>query len=163
MSFAVYNADCWCESCAKSIKESIVKEIIEDMWSDMRRRFPKTVLDPLTDQHKEELTETLIDYMDRQTADTDDWPSTGNPEEATDGPQHCGAGETCDEAEDLGDGCKIGALLGTDLTDHGVDYLNEMIGEKPTNDHQRRVHEFWRQSFEHYDLVADPSDPAEEE
>lgn len=157
MSYAIYNADCWCESCAKSIKESIVKEIAEEMWSDMRRRFPK-----LTDQHVEEISETLIDFMDGQQCDSDDWPSSGHPEEAVDGPSHCGAHEDCEEAEDLGDGCKIGKLLGTSLTSHGVDYLNEMLAEKPTTDHQRRVHEFWRQEFDCYDLVPDPEDDEEE-
>jgi hypothetical protein len=186
MSYAIYCADCWCESCAQKIKEERADEIFDKLMSGVVcAEFPRSIItgakhfpsfESMNDRQKsaaedaeaglddfrEEFREAFIKHMDSCQCDSDDWPNTGLPEESVDGPSHCGSHEECEEAEDLGDGCKIGALLGTSLTEHGVAYLNEMIGEKPTHDHQRRVHQFWREQFDSYDLVADPEVPADE-
>lgn len=76
--------------------------------------------------------------------DTDDWPSHGHPGEATDCPQHCGSGEDCLEAEVLPSGRKVGAVLGDELTEYGVDYVREAVQEGG------EVAELWAEVFADY-------------
>ena len=158
MSYAVYNADCWCESCADDIKRRLAKELVETLRPSLRTKFPHSDVGHLPSEVYEDFVQALIEICDKHEMDSDDWPSTGHGAEAVDSPSHCGAAADCLEAEVLSDDCKIGALLGTILTDHGVSYLNEMLGEPPVNEHQRLVHEFWREQFEFYELVPGASD-----
>lgn len=164
---AVYNADVWCEDCAEKIKQSIAKKYVMAMLKNIRSDFSHTLLglDPIdshAESYVEDLTDKLIGWLDqlRSSADSDDWPSCGHPTEHTDSPQHCGAAEECEIAEELSDGRKVGALLGTELTEHGVNYLNEMLGE--FHESNVSLHEFWREQFDSYDLIPDPADKEEE-
>lgn len=113
----IYQADLWCDSCGRAICERLDKE-------------GKTPDNP----------------ADERSYDSDDYPKyVGDPGES-DCPDHCASLETCLEAETLPSGTKIGALLGTDLTSEGVEYVKEAI--------QRggEVAEFWREQFAAYDL-----------
>lgn len=144
-----YKADVWCPSCAEKIKEAIVKEIAGSMVKVVETKFPKM-------SFGRQLEIDLAEKMHREIGgygdvrDTDDWPQAGSFE-ATDSPQHCGAGTECEEAEVLAPGVKIGALLGTELTDEGVRYLNEMLS-RTNSEYQLLVHEFWREQFSSYEL-----------
>lgn len=72
--------------------------------------------------------------------DTDDYPRRVGSE-STDNPLHCGAGAECLEAEVLPNGARIGKLLGTDLTEAGIEYVQAAIREGGP------VAEFWREAF----------------
>ena len=79
--------------------------------------------------------------------DTDTWPSIGHPDEATDSPAHCGAHEDCLNAEVLPSGRKIGELLSTDLTDYGIEYVQEAVAEGG------EVAMFWQEQFDWIDFT----------
>lgn len=125
----VFNADIYCDSCGESIKAEIDKD-----------GGP-----------------TLRD-------DSDHYPQECDGEEPTDSPQHCGAHGDCLEWVDLAEyglvegarlyGAetrKIGHLIGTNLTEHGVDYLREMLAEtEARTPYQEALHLFWREQFSEY-------------
>lgn len=164
MSFAVYNADCWCEECAADIKKKIVtgwltgfiEQIYHEMKSPLAGISGKSVKLEISGKASglvEDLRDRIIEYMDEQTLDTDDWPSCGIPEESVDCPSHCGAHEECLEAEVLDDGSKIGALLGTSLTPDGVEYVKEQLLEGALRkEGPSLVEKFWAEQFSDYDL-----------
>ncbi len=164
---AIYNADVWCDECAKKIKESIAKKYALAMLVSVGDDFTHSVvplnpMDSHTEVCVEELAGKLIDWLDdRVHVDSDDWPSCGHPTEPTDGPQHCGCHEGCETAEELSDGTTVSALLGTELTEHGVNYLNEMLGEP--HEKTTALHEFWREQFDSYDLIPDPDEEDNDE
>lgn len=152
MTVYIYAADCWCESCAEKIKGTIAKEIAEGIGKDFRDKLHCELSPTLVD----DMRDTIQQHMDGQPEtdyDSDHWPKGPYPDEETDGPQHCGSREECEEAELLSDGSKVGALLGTSLTDHGVDYLNEMLTEPNPSTYQKALHDFWREQFDSYELA----------
>lgn len=94
--------------------------------------------------------ESPADPADETSYDSDEYPKAYDAEhEESDTPQHCGAGEQCLEAEELPSGQKIGALLGTRLTTHGVEYLRELLADETD------VSGFWRK---HADYLGDEDD-----
>lgn len=163
-SFAVYNADCWCESCAAEIKKQIAREwvngMLEQMYHSVKSGLdgisgagPKIEISGKAAALADELVGAIIDYMDKQQMDTDDWPSCGCPEEAVDSPSHCGAHAECLEAEVLEDGSKIGKLLGTSLTSDGENYVAEQLFEGALRkDGPSPVEKFWAEQFSDYSL-----------
>jgi hypothetical protein len=66
------------------------------------------------------------------TGDSGDYPqgpyAYGGGE--ADCPHHCGNGEACIDAEELG-GRLVGAFLENPLTDDGTDYVREKLAETP--------------------------------
>lgn len=64
-----------------------------------------------------------------------------------DGPQHCGSGTSCVNAEKLTwRGKRVGscgAFLENPLTRDGVDYLCEMISRPGSSDYQKALHKLW--------------------
>lgn len=110
---AIYQADCWCDSCAEWIKTNLA--------------FENKVPD---------------DPDNERTYDSGEWPKYMPEDEESDTPQHCAALAKCLEAEELSDGSKVGALLSTNLTDEGVQYVREYILEGGV------VAEWWRERFE---------------
>ncbi len=91
------------------------------------------------------LAPTLVgSEIDETTYDSDDYPKFAADDEESDSPQHCGSGETCLEAEELSDGSKVGCLIGTNLTDDGVEYVREAIKGGGV------VAEFWAEQFGDY-------------
>lgn len=95
--------------------------------------------------------------------DSDDYPSIGHPEEATDSPQHCASGVTCLNRIDLrewgfrnDDPCYgaeaafVGDLLGEELTKEGAQYLNEMLNEEPKTPYQGALRNLWKMAFAEY-------------
>jgi hypothetical protein len=98
----IFQADCYCDSCGKAIKNHILAECSPE---DAER------------------------FQDEHQYDSDEFPKWMNSDEESDSPCHCGSHEDCLEAETLPDGSKIGALLSTSLTDYGVEYLREMLTE----------------------------------
>lgn len=80
--------------------------------------------------------------------DTDDYPSYYDADsDVADYPQHCAAGEECLEAIELPSGRKIGALLGTQLTEYGVQWLRDTLDNEAGDS---EVLELWRSEFAHY-------------
>lgn len=89
---------------------------------------------------------------DQKHADSDDWPAGPYPDGGgeADSPQHCDAGETCLEAIKLPYGGKIGAWLGNDLTEEGVDATLEMVRDdlNRADEHARQVGRLWRRLYD---------------
>ena len=85
----------------------------------------------------------------------DEYPKYMSDDEESDSPQHCAAGEDCLECEILPSGHKIGALLSTNLTSDGVEYVKEQVQEGG------EVAEFWREKFSWIDF-PDKSEDEEE-
>lgn len=112
---AIYAADIWCDSCGYAIRDSIKAE-------------GKAPENP----------------DDERTYDSDEYPKYASDDEESDSPQHCGSGETCLEADTLSDGSKVGKLIGTELTDDGVEYVREAIAEGGL------VADFWAEEFKDY-------------
>lgn len=101
------------------------------------------------------------DPDDERSYDSDDFPKGPFPEEETDGPDHC-ASDDC-EGIDLGayglpDGAPlygaetrtVGAILSSGLTEHGAEYLREMLAEEPRTPYQAALHSLWREEFADY-------------
>lgn len=82
------------------------------------------------------------DADDETTYDSDEWPKGPFSQEESDTPQHCGNGEDCVNAITLKDGTKIGAMLDSELTHAGVEYVKEEHAEGPTE-----VTELWIEHF----------------
>lgn len=117
---AIYAADCWCDDCAEAIKKRL-------------RGEGKTPENP----------------DDETTYDSDEWPKYMSEDEAADSPQHCASGDECLNAIELADSnsistFKIGALLSTELTNDGVEYVRELTESDPDSD----VVKFWKEAFE---------------
>lgn len=116
MDTYIYAADCYCEDCAKSIKKHL-------------RRIGRVPKNP----------------NDETTFDSDCWPK--GPYEkgggASDTPQHCGSGETCVNAMEVGDGYKVGVWLENPLTQAGEDYVLEQIEEHTDG----LVSDFWAKVY----------------
>jgi len=61
---------------------------------------------------------------------------TDNPVFASsewDSPQHCANGAECLEAEELSDGTLVGALLETELTSDGIEYVKAALRQRPVS------------------------------
>jgi hypothetical protein len=115
----IFQADCYCDSCGKAIKTRILAEC-----------------PPADAEH----------FQDEHQYDSDGFPKWMDSDEESDSPCHCGSHADCLEAETLSDGSKIGALLSTNLTSHGVEYLREMLVENISPP----VTEFWKEQFSEY-------------
>lgn len=113
---AIYCADCYCDACARAIRKGC-------------RKAGTAPPDP----------------SDESSYDSGEYPKYMPDDEESDGPQHCGSGPKCLEAEILSDGERIGALLSHTLTTEGVRYLREMLADcRPT------LAAFWREQFADY-------------
>lgn len=112
---AIYAADIFCDSCGDDIRQRITTS----------GKAPKNP-------------------EDETTYDSGEFPKCANDDDETDSPQHCGSGEDCLEAETLSDGSKIGKLIGTNLTEEGVEYTREQIASGGL------VAEFWADQFGDY-------------
>jgi hypothetical protein len=111
----IFQADLWCDSCGRAIRRQLRRE-----------------------------GHAPADSRDEASYDSDEYPKfVGDPGEA-DCPQHCGAGEECQEAVQLSSGRKIGALLTTQLTAEGVEYIQAAIAEGG------EVAELWAEEFAAY-------------
>ena len=77
--------------------------------------------------------------------DSDDCPDGPYPDGGgeADCPQHCAAGEECDNALELSDGRKVGAWLENPLTEEGRDYVRDKLTHNPTE-----VSRFWGEMYE---------------
>lgn len=120
-----YNAELLCESCGKELAERLRAEGVAD------------------------------------DGDSDGFPQHANDGGESDSPNHCPSGEEClGEVIDLTDwGLPVGAqlygaetrrigeLLDEGLTEHGVSYLKEMLGDPPRTPYQRALHRLWRAAF----------------
>jgi hypothetical protein len=92
---AIYQADVWCNDCARDICERIRLE----------RNAPE-------------------DPEDESTYDSDEYPKHASDDDESDSPQHCGSGSECLNAVELPSGHKVGLLFGT-LTADGVEYVRK--------------------------------------
>jgi len=108
----IYQADIYCDACGKRICENLTA-------SKMQPENPD----------------------DEHSYDSGDYPKHANDDDETDSPQHCACGPECLRAEELPSGEKIGALIGTRLTEYGLQYLKEQLIEGG------EVAEFWREQF----------------
>lgn len=119
----IFQADCFCDSCGKAIKADL----------DAKGLTPD-------DPEKE------------RTYDSDEYPKYADDDDASDCPQHCGSHEHCLEAEVLPSGRKIGALIGTNLTSDGIEYVKEKVAEGG------EVADFWRERFDYIDFPDEEDD-----
>jgi len=86
------------------------------------------------------------DPNDERSYDSDEYPKYMSGDEEADTPQHCGNHNRCLAAKILPSGQKIGALLSTQLTEYGVQYVKDAVawgGE---------IAEFWREQFDWIDF-----------
>lgn len=114
----IYQADNFCDDCAKRI---------------------------MADLDKQGLTPPNV--KDESSYDSDNFPKYGGPDNdhgESDSPCHCGKGEKCPNAVILR-GRKIGMLLGTNLTQEGVEYVGNAIGEEGSE--KNEVTRFWARVF----------------
>lgn len=126
MKTYIYNADIYCEDCGEAIKADLIAKGNAPENPD-----------------------------DETTFDSDDFPKGPFEDEASDFPQHCGAGADCLNATVLSDGTKIGVFLENPLTTDGRNYVKEKINEKPNE-----INRLWA---EHYDLLPDEDEDDDEE
>jgi hypothetical protein len=116
MAYA-WQADIYCDACGDAIKRSLRAE----------NKGPE-------------------DEDDQRSFDSDDFPKWADDNEATDSPQHCGAGEECKDAIDL-EGRKIGALIGSNLTREGMEYVIDTLEEPGKTKFQRALCAMWADAF----------------
>ena len=116
----IYAADLYCDACGRALLEDLkdhpaARELREAGWDGN--------------------ADTLYRYEYDCPYDSDDFPKGPYPtSESVDCPHFCGAGEGCLKAVN-----GVPALLGYSLTDHGVEYVRELIedagfdldGERP--------------------------------
>lgn len=107
MNVYIYNADIYCERCGKDIRRRI-------------RQEGKAPANP----------------KDEHTYDSDEYPKGPYPSEddASDSPDHCGAGEECFQAVTLSDGSRVGCMLENPLTEEGIRYVKEHRKENPKSE-----------------------------
>lgn len=129
---AIYDANCYCDSCADAIRASIRADLLAQGVSP------------------EEIDSRFADERDY---DSSEYPKYMSDDEESDAPCHCGSGPDCLEAETLSDGTKIGALLSTSLTPDGIEYVIEAVADGGA------VADFWRDQFSWIDF---PEPPIEE-
>ena len=77
--------------------------------------------------------------------DSDDYPKRAGDDEEADCPQHCAAGGKCLNAVTLPSG-KVGYLFG-ELTQDGVEYVNDAITEAEEGCGSKEVVELWREYY----------------
>jgi len=93
------------------------------------------------------------------SGDSDQYPQLALEGES-DSPNHCASGAECLEAIDLSayglepgaelhgaETRSIGALIDEQLTDHGREYLAELLHEQTPTPYQRALHRLWRDHF----------------
>jgi hypothetical protein len=103
---------------------------------------------------------------DEGSFDSDDFPKGpfGDGGGESDTINHCYNGTSCPNAIELPCGSKIGAWLGNDLTNDGVDWLVQSIRSSIfTNDnHNRQVNRLW--NLKYWDSISgfNPIDPVTE-
>lgn len=123
---AIYCADTYCDSCADVIREEL-----------------KANATP----------EQLEEWGDECNYDSDDFPKYMGDDEESDSPCHCCCGGDCLEYEELSDGSRIGALLSTNLTTDGIEYVKDVVADGGA------VAEFWRVQFDYIDFPeTEPED-----
>jgi hypothetical protein len=91
----IYQADLWCDDCGELIREEITQE-----------------------------GEAPEDPDDECSYESDAFPKGPCPDDESDSPSHCAAGEDCLNADVLDDGRKVGAIV-SGLTDEGRRYVLE--------------------------------------
>lgn len=84
------------------------------------------------------------------SVDSDEWPQGCSPGAHLDYPVHCSSAK-CLSAVDLttygASGEIVPAILPTSLTPEGVQYLKDMLDEKPLDPYQAALHALWREHF----------------
>lgn len=78
--------------------------------------------------------------------DSDEFPQYCDNEQESDCPEHCACQEECINAIELSDGTKIGCLIGTNLTNDGIEYVKEAVKDGGL------VAELWKQEFNYIDF-----------
>jgi hypothetical protein len=109
----IYNADVYCEACARDIKARIRAEGNEPENPD-----------------------------DETSYDSRDWPKGPFNDEERNCPEHCGSGPDCLEPHIFPSGFKAGKFLGGSLTTHGVEYVKETHRDRPSEVTKFWIEEF---------------------
>lgn len=97
--------------------------------------------------------ERPADVEDEHSYDSDEYPKrVGDDDDhgESDTQTHCASGPTCVNAFWVG-AFKVGELLGTNLTQDGIQYVVDMIQENPNSDYSRYLHATFG---EYYDEIA---------
>ena len=109
---AIYQADVWCDDCAKSIKNRLWAESDDGPTYSLRAHW-----------------ELDAGYAHERDYDSGEYPKDCDDDEECDCPQHCAAGADCINAEVIHDDYKIGYFFGNSLTDEGDVYVKEAVIE----------------------------------
>ena len=115
----IYQADCFCDDCGKVIRVHL----------NAQGKKPKNV-------------------EDERSYDSDVYPKYAGPDDdhgESDTPCHCGKGENCLNAENIPGFGKVGKLLGTNLTQEGVNYVRESMAQRDFE--TNKVTRFWASRF----------------
>lgn len=108
----IYNADIFCDVCGEDICRAI----------QVSGLAPENV-------------------DDDQEFDSDEYPKSVDADGEADFPQHCGSNSDCLDPVVLSDGSKVGNLIGTNLTDVGIEYVRSVIASGGL------VSEVWAEEF----------------
>ena len=120
MNVYIYQADVFCEDCGKKIRE-----------------------------HLKAAFKAPADPSNENSYDSDNYPKGPITSDKSDCPQHCGAGEECVNAVDLGgETGKVGMMLENDLTPEGVEYLKDYIRTQPDNPVVKMQAEFYKDKYD---------------
>ena len=120
----IYAAACYCDECGIAIQKDVLKA----------------------------LNKTPEDFADERTFDSDEYPKGPySDEQEADGPEHCASGEDCLNPTIIGDQV-CGYFFGNELTTHGVENLQEMHRNSPSE-----ITEFWVNYYNSHGYDIDTS------
>lgn len=167
----IYAADVYCDSCGKDICKRIANEKAAEFSREEVIELLESISIACNDEEstsllRAALAENYLDgnldweFSDENNYDSENYPKSGNDDDESDSPQHCGAGEDCLEAEELSDGSKIGCLIGTNLTDEGVETVKRMVAEDKTTNSNPAYAAFLRERFNDIDFADDSESDA---
>jgi len=140
----IYNADVYCDDCGDQIKRDIAAGILvgtddAELWLLIEFDVDDDVDDVVA----------LLDSLDERQYDSGDYPKHCSDDEESDCPQHCGSGAGCINAHVFDDGDKCGCLIGSNLTDDGMEYVREAVREGGD------VADLWKAEFDYIDFDDD--------
>ena len=124
----IYNADIYCDDCIDEIKRRIARELV---GGNDRSGMLEFLLDEAYVGVEEDVTEVvnILDSLSEIDYDSDDYPKWCSSDAESDGPEHCGSGPDCINAEELSGGSKCGYFFENSLTSDGANYVLEAVNE----------------------------------
>lgn len=113
MTVYMYAADWHCEECGEEIRKELAYHVVDKMREAGAKEIPSAL--SWFEELRDDLADMVIEHMEKQIADSDDWPISYDSAGEADCPQNCG---TCSKP------------LEYSLTNVGIDYVVEHVREK---------------------------------